>query len=225
LMLFDCLAVDGGDLAARPLEQRRAALERFHAGARRPDLLLSPASPSIEDARAWLANSGGALDGVVAKRLDEPYRHGERAMLKVKQHRTADCVVGGFRRVKGKREVASLLLGLFNDQGRLDHVGFCSGIAEADRGALTDRLEPLIEAPGFNGKAPGGPSRWNDGRESEWEPLRPDLVVEVLYDQVTARRFRHGTRILRWRPDKDAARCTMDQLIYALRPTELEGIL
>lgn len=225
LMLFDCMGFGGTDLAGRPLGERRTALERLHARHRRPDLLLSPASASVDDARAWLAASGGALDGVVAKRLDEPYRAGERAMLKVKQHRTADCVVGGFRRIKGGREVASLLLGLHDDQGLLDHVGFCSGIADADRAALTERLEPLIGRPGFDGKAPGGPSRWNGGKESEWEPLRPELVVEVVYDQVTAGRFRHGTRILRWRPDKDPRQCTADQLVPELRPAELERLL
>ena len=225
LMLFDCLARAGEDLAGRPLEARRAALERFHRDHGGPDLLLSPASRSIDDARGWLATSGGALDGVIAKRLDEPYRAGERAMRKVKQHRTADCVVGGFRRVDGGAGVASLLLGLYDDAGRLDHVGFCSGLAAADRPALAARLEPLIAAPGFDGKAPGGPSRWHTGRESQWEPLRPELVVEVLYDQVTAQRFRHGTRLLRWRPDKNPDQCTMEQLVHELRPAELESVL
>lgn len=221
LMLFDCLSVDDTDFSSAPLSARREALETFHARHARPGLLLSPCSDDINDATAWLATSGGALDGVVAKRLDEPYRGGERAMLKVKQHRSADCVVGGFRRVKEGSEVASLLLGLYDDNGKLNHVGFTSGIAAADRGALTAKLEPLAEAPGFTGKAPGGPSRWNDGRESEWVPLRPELVVEVLYDQVTGNRFWHGTRILRWRPDKAPEACTMDQLDHELRPAEL----
>lgn len=225
LMLFDLLAIDAANLADRPLRERRGALENFHADLAPCDLLLSPATTSIDIARAWLAASGGALDGVVAKKLEDPYRSGERAMLKVKQRRTADCVIGGFRRVKGERAVASLLLGLYDEQGWLDHVGFCSGIAEADRGALTARLEPLIEAPGFDGKAPGGPSRWNDGRESEWEPLRPELVLEVLYDQVTGGRFRHGTRLLRWRPDKAPRQCTKNQLIRELRPGEIDALL
>ena len=225
LMLFDCLAIGANDLSSLPLHERRAALVAFHADRVRADLLLSPASTAIETAREWLRASGGALDGVVAKRLDDPYRSGERAMLKVKQRRTADCVVGGFRRVKDGRKVASLLLGLYGADGRLDHVGFCSGIGDADRPALTKRLEPLVKAPGFDGKAPGGPSRWNGGRESEWEPLRPELVVEVLYDQVTAERFRHGTRLLRWRSDKSPAQCTMDQLMHELRPAELATVI
>ena len=221
LMLFDFLGLDGDDYLGSPLTDRRAALEAFHAKHQGPSLLLSPCG-DIDAARSWLAQSGGALDGVVAKQTNAPYRPGERAMLKVKQHRTADCVVGGFRRSKSKRgEVASLLLGLFDDAGLLNHVGFTSGIAAAERVALATKLTPLIEAPGFTGKTPGGPSRWNDGGEIEWEPLRSDLVVEVLYDQVTGARFRHGTRLLRWRPDKAPAQCTMEQLVYELRPAEL----
>ena len=223
LMLFDCLGDGGDDLLGRPLGERRGALEAFHARHGDPSLLLSPCG-DLAAARGWLAQSGGALDGVVAKRLDEPYRPGERAMLKVKQHRTADCVVGGFRRAKDGDGVASLLLGLYDEAGRLNHVGFTSGIAAADRAALAARLEPLIGAPGFTGKAPGGASRWNNGEESEWEPLRSELVVEVLYDQVTGARFRHGTRLLRWRPDKAPAQCTMEQLVYELRPAELETL-
>ncbi|WP_419828221.1 ATP-dependent DNA ligase [Sphingomonas sp.] len=220
LMLFDCLRDGETELLGRPLAERRDALEAFHARHAGPSLLLSPRG-DLAAARAWLARSGGALDGVVAKRLDEPYRPGERAMRKVKQHRTADCVVGGFRRARDGDGVASLLLGLFDEAGRLHHVGFTSGIAAADRGALAAKLGPLIEAPGFTGKAPGGPRRWNRGEESAWEPLRGELVVEVLYDQVTASRFRHGTRLLRWRPDKAPAQCTMDQLVHELRPAEL----
>lgn len=184
-------------------------------------MLLSDATIDISVARSWLARGGGALDGVVAKLLDGPYRPGERAMLKVKQHRSADCVVGGFRRVKEGRGVASLLLGLYDEAGRLNHVGFTSGIAATARLDMLRRLEPLIEAPGFTGKAPGGPSRWNNGQESEWEPLRSELVVEVLYDQVTGDRFRHGTKLLRWRPDKEPSQCLMDQLIHEVRPAEL----
>jgi ATP-dependent DNA ligase len=221
LMLFDCLGLNGADLIGRPLADRRAALEGFHARHHGPSLLLSPCGDA-DAARSWLAQSGGALDGVVAKRIADPYRPGERAMLKIKQHRSADCVVGGFRRTKdGTGGVASLLLGLYDDARLLHHVGFTSGIVAAERKALAVRLAPLIAAPGFTGKAPGGPSRWNDGRESEWEPLRAELVVEVVYDQVTAARFRHGTALLRWRPDKAPAQCTMDQLLHELRPAEL----
>jgi len=225
LMLFDCLALDGVDRVLRPLNERRVALEQFHAMEGGLSLLLSPATADGAKAQHWLDASGGALDGVVAKRLDQAYQAGERAMLKVKQHRTADCVVGGFRRGKGSSLVASLLLGLYDEAGKLNHVGFTSAIAQADKPALTAKLEPLIASPGFTGKTPGGPSRWNNGRESEWEPLRPDLVAEVVYDQVTGDRFRHGTAFMRWRPDKVPKHCRMDQLDYAVRPSELEGII
>ncbi|HEX8412292.1 MAG TPA: ATP-dependent DNA ligase [Sphingomicrobium sp.] len=225
LMLFDCLMVEGDDLLASPLELRRERLERFHGEHGGNALLLSDRTADIAIARSWLARGGGALDGVVAKRLAERYRPGERAMLKIKQRRTADCVVGGFRRAKDGDGVASLLLGLYDDGGRLNHVGFTSGIAAVERPALLRRLEPLIEAPGFTGKAPGGPSRWNNGTENEWAPVRSQLVVEVGYDQVTADRFRHGTSLLRWRPDKAPSQCRMEQLQHALRPAELATIL
>ncbi|MGK6354251.1 ATP-dependent DNA ligase [Sphingomonas sp. DT-207] len=226
LMLFDCLwSPDAGTLAGRPLAERRAALERFHAGHGSPDLRLSPATEDPAAAQAWLDAAGGALDGVVAKRLDEPYRPGERAMLKVKRLRTADCVVGGFRYAAKKREVGSLLLGLYDHAGLLHHVGFTSAIPAADRPALTRQLEALIEPPGFTGDAPGGPSRWSTERTGEWEPLRPELVVEVRYDHVTGRRFRHGTGFLRWRPDKAPRQCTMEQLEGEVRPALIEAAL
>lgn len=225
LMLFDCLDLDGDDLLDAPLAERRVALEWFHAQNGGPALLLSGRTDDVGVARSWLARSGGALDGVVAKRLDEPYRPGERAMLKVKQHRSADCVVGGFRRTKDSDGVGSLLLGLYDDVGLLNHVGFTSGIAAAERVALARKLDPLIAPPGFTGKAPGGPSRWNNGKNSEWVPLRSELVVEVLYDQVTGDRFRHGTKLLRWRQDKAPDQCRMDQLLHELRPAELDSMM
>lgn len=224
LMLFDCLGIDGRALVDAPLHERRHALEAFHREHGGPTLLLSHRTEERTIAETWLAQGGGALDGVVAKRLDEPYRAGERAMLKVKQHRTADCVVGGFRRTKEGDGVASLLLGLYDDAGLLQHVGFTSGIAAAERRALLATLEPLIAPPGFTGKAPGGPSRWNGGAESIWEPLRPERVLEVVYDQVTGDRFRHGTKLLRWRPDKAPEQCRMEQLIHEVRPAELSTI-
>jgi ATP-dependent DNA ligase len=224
LMLFDCLAVGNKSLIERPLVERRAALEQFHARDSNATLLLSPHASDLVGARAWLAASGGALDGVMAKPLNQPYRPSERAMLKVKQHRTADCVVGGFRRAKDNPLVASLLLGLYDAAGKLNHVGFTSALAKQDRAVLTERLEALAGSPGFTGRAPGGPSRWNDGKESEWVPLRPELVVEVSYDLVTGDRFRHGTGLVRWRPDKAPRQCRMEQLEYALRPSELADI-
>jgi ATP-dependent DNA ligase len=217
LMLFDCLW-HGEALAGHPLAERRAALEAFHAVHGGHALNLSPRTLDPALAGRWLAGTGDALDGVVAKRLDEPYRPGERAMLKVKRLRTADCVVGGFRYASGKPEVGSLLLGLYDDAGLLHHVGFTSALAAADRPALTARLEALIEGPGFTGDAPGGPSRWSTERSAEWQPLRPELVAEVRFDHVTGRRFRHGTGFLRWRPDKAPEQCTMEQLGLAVAP-------
>jgi ATP-dependent DNA ligase len=220
-MLFDCLRADGEPLLDEPLARRRSLLERIHRDADRRDLLLSPATDDRQKAEAWLAQGGGALDGVVAKRLDGAYEPGARAMVKVKRQRTADCVVGGFRYDREGRTIASLLLGLYDEAGLLDHVGFTSGLASEDRVELTRRLEALIEPPGFTGKAPGGASRWTTDRSAEWSPLRPELVVEVQYDQVTDRRFRHGTRLLRWRPDKAPGQCRMDQLQKELSPAEL----
>lgn len=148
---------------------------------------LSPFTRDLAEARLWLEGSGAALDGVIAKRLDGVYQPGERAMLKVKKRRTADCVVGGFRYERNSRVVGSLLLGLYNNQGKLDHVGFTATLRDLDREALTEQLEALIMPPGFTGGAPGGPSRWSTERSGEWQPLRPELVVEVRYDHVQRR--------------------------------------
>ena len=225
LMLFDALRLGDHDLADEPLDRRRDALEEFHRQYGNESLRLSPCSTQVEAARAWLAAAGGALDGVVAKRRDLPYLGGERAMAKVKQLRTADCVIGGFRRTADGEGVASLLLGLHDDAGKLDHVGFTSGMPAAERPMLLKKLLPLIEPPGFTGNAPGGPSRWATARSAEWSPLRPELVVEVIYDQVTNRRFRHGTRLHRWRPDKRPDQCTADQLVREISPAELEALV
>jgi len=222
LILFDMLLTpDGEDLTGAPLTERRAALERFFAKAEVPGIRLSPYTRDRKEAEAWLERAGGALDGVIAKRLDAPYESGERAMLKVKRIRSADCVVGGFRYGKDSNLVGSLLLGLFDDAGRLHHVGFTSMISNEERPALTRRLEKLKGPPGFTGRAPGGPSRWATERSGEWEPLKHELVVEVTYDQVTGDRFRHGTRLLRWRPDKDPRQCTFEQLEQEARPGKL----
>jgi ATP-dependent DNA ligase len=214
LTAFDLLAdADGRSLMDRPFATRRLALEAFAEAAGPSEALrLSPGVEDLVQAARWLDASGAETDGVVAKRLDEPYQPGERAMLKIKRLRTADCVVGGFRYAAGKPLVGSLLLGLYDEAGRLNHVGFTSTIANAERPELTRKLEGLAEPPGFTGRAPGGPSRWSDERSSEWTPLRPELVVEVRFDHVTGERFRHGTKLLRWRPDKAPRQCTLEQL-------------
>jgi ATP-dependent DNA ligase len=224
LMSFDLLELGGKSLLGESLSQRRKALEKFLLKNEVPGLLLSPATTNRKAALRWLKRSGGALDGVIAKRLDLEYRSGVRAMIKVKQQRTADCVVGGFRYAEKNHMVGSLLLGLFDDRGLLDHVGFTSAIPAKERPQLTKDLEALIEPPGFTGSAPGGPSRWNTERTGQWEPLKPELVLEVRYDQVTGRRFRHGTGFMRWRPDKDPRQCTFDQLAPELRPSELKEL-
>jgi ATP-dependent DNA ligase len=174
------------------------------------DLLATPGGETL--LQTPLLERRGALDGVIAKLLDASYHPGERAMLKVKKRRSADCVVGGFRYERNSRLVGSLLLGLYNSGGKLDHVGFTATLYDLDRKALTEQLEALIGPPGFTGNAPGGPSRWSTERSKEWQPLRPELVAEVRYDHVSGGRFRHGTRLLRWRPDKAPRQCTFEQI-------------
>lgn len=214
LILFDVLAIAKSAMLEHPFEKRRAALEAFMADSLIPNrLVISPYTRGLLEAQRWLDASGnGGTDGVVAKRLDDAYHPGKRTMIKVKRVRTADCVVGGFRYLADRKEVGSLLLGLYDAAGQLNHVGFTSNISNAERPALTRRLEQLHGEPGFTGKAPGGPSRWSTERSSQWQPLRPELVVEVKFDQVTGDRFRHGTKLLRWRPDKAPRQCTMEQI-------------
>lgn len=218
LVVFDLLEEGSRAWRDAPLRERRAALETFVAGVDAPALRLSPSTRERKTAAAWFGNFSTELDGVIAKRLDDAYVSGERAMLKAKRIRSADCVVGGFRYGTRSTEVGSLLLGLYNARGTLDHVGFTSGIAAKDKLDLTERLEKLKGGAGFTGKAPGGPSRWSTERSAEWVPLKPELVVEVLYDQITGDRFRHGTRLHRWRPDKAPEQCTFDQLAQPAAP-------
>jgi ATP-dependent DNA ligase len=216
LVVFDLLVDDRGrSLVALPLEQRRARLEAFAAKyfPQGKTVVLSRATRRQATARSWLERGGGDLDGIVAKRLDLPYRSGERnGMIKVKRQRTADCVVGGFRYASRGGGIGSLLLGLYDARGLLDHVGFCSSLNAAERKGLKQKLEPLRKPPGFTGRAPGGPSRWSTERSAQWEPLAPELVVEVGYDHVSNGRFRHGTRFVRWRPDKAPRQCTLEQI-------------
>ncbi|MDR9805575.1 ATP-dependent DNA ligase [Rhizobium hidalgonense] len=214
LVAFDMLLTPAGvPILDQSLRERRAALEGFAKDTSRPEhLILSPFTRDVTEASRWLSGSGGDTDGVVCKRVDGAYLPGERVMTKVKRRRTADCVVGGFRYESDSELVGSLLLGLYNEEGELDHVGFTSTITNAERRELTSRLEALRGGSGFTGKAPGGPSRWSTKRSSEWEPLAPELVVEVRFDHVTGRRFRHGTKLLRWRPDKKPSQCDYHQI-------------
>ena len=213
-IVFDCLLRKARQsLLLKPFEVRRAALEvLFESIGEGTGLTITSYTRDKRKAEKWLNDRQVSVDGVVAKRLDLPYQSGERAMLKVKRRRTADCVVGGFRYETGRKLVGSLLLGLYDDAGLLHHVGFTSALVDTEKHALTKRLEKLVAPPGFTGDAPGGPSRWSTARSAEWQPLRPKLVVEVRYDHVTGNRFRHGTKLVRWRPDKAPAQCTFEQL-------------
>jgi len=215
-IVFDLLVDDKGQsLVEQPLNERRQALERFvkryvdaNAG-----IHLAPCTTERDAAEDWLRGFGPGLDGVMAKRRDLAYQSGERTgMQKFKRMRSADCVVGGFRYGAKERLVGSLLLGLYDDAGLLHHVGFTSNIKAEHKPELTKRLEKLIEPPGFTGNAPGGPSRWSTERSGEWEPLATKLVVEVQYDHFSGGRFRHGTKFLRWRPEKAPRLCTLRQM-------------
>ena len=214
-IVFDLLAGDGKSYLKVPLRKRRKLLEKFARSDLRSakDIRLSPATTDYNVANNWFRKTGRDLDGIIAKLLDATYASGERtAAVKVKRMRTADCVVGGFRYATGARVIGSLLLGLYDDDGLLHHVGFISGFKTSERPALTKKFERLRKTPGFTGNAPGGPSRWSTDRSGQWEPVSPKMVVEVAYDHFTGGRFRHGTRFLRWRPDKDPRQCTMDQV-------------
>lgn len=207
---FDLLAQDRQSHLREPLRKRRAFLEKFKT---RGAVKLSPATTKLAQAKKWFGKVGGDLDGVIAKLLDAPYASGERsAAVKVKQIRSADCVIGGFRYATGSKLLGSLLLGLYDDDGLLHHVGFTSAFKNEDRQSLTTKFEALRKPPGFTGNAPGGPSRWSTERSGEWEPVDPKIVVEVTYDHFTGGRFRHGTKILRWRKDKAPKQCTFDQV-------------
>ena len=216
LMCFDLLVNERGkSLVQLPLSERRRELEEFLASSSPPELIrLSPASTESRQAKQWMRErSTMGLDGIIAKRLDEPYHSGDRnAMIKVKRIRTADCVVGGFRYAEKGNGIGSLLLGLYNADGLLDHIGFTSSFNAEQREELKKIVEPLIGPPGFTGRAPGGPSRWSTKRSTEWQPLKPKLVCEVSYDHFSGGRFRHGTKFIRWRPEKRPDQCTFEQL-------------
>jgi ATP-dependent DNA ligase len=226
---FDALSLAGEDLRALPFHERRKRLEQALAAARAP-LHLTPITRSAEGAREWLARFEGAgLDGVMAKRDDQPYQLGKRAMIKIKHQRTAECVVAGFRWHKNGPEtlVGSLLLGLYDDQGTLHHVGVTSSFTMAVRAQLVELLAPLREgalaahpwrdwaeeaAQAGSTRMPGGQSRWTGGKDLSWEPLRIERVCEVKYDHLQGDRFRHAATFLRWRADKPTADCRYDQL-------------
>jgi ATP-dependent DNA ligase len=214
-VVFDLLAEGKRPLFERPLMERRqqlaAFIERnFEKG---ESMRISPATSDVALAKRWLKGELARLDGVIAK-LDVPYAFGSRdAAFKIKRSYTADCVIGGFRQTR-EGAIASLLLGLYDNEGKLNHVGFVGSMSAAERERAAKLLRPIVEPPGFTGAAPGGPSRWRRAEDSPWFPVRPEIVIEVAFDHVTGHRFRHATRLLRWRPDKAPRQCTMEQLLH-----------
>jgi ATP-dependent DNA ligase len=232
LMCFDLLVNERDKpLIDFPLKERRRQLNRFLSGMSKNGMIrLSPSTEDRKQAEQWMRERASiGLDGIVAKLLEEPYRSGERTgMVKIKRIRTADCVVGGFRYAEKGGGIGSLLLGLYDDEGLLDHVGFSSSFSAEDRRKLKAVVERLVGSPGFTGHAPGGPSRWSTRRSSEWQTLKPELVCEVQYDHFSGGRFRHGTKFLRWRPEKSPRQCTFEQVVSSRKsrsrtPELLEG--
>jgi len=240
LALFDALALRGDDLRRQPFSQRRRQLEElavelgagYDPSSGQP-WLLSPSTTDIAVARRWFHEFEPAgFDGIVAKALDRPYAEGRREMVKVKHRRTVDCVVGGYRLQKDGGRVGSLLLGLYDDAGELHFIGHCSSFSEEGAAALLQALRGIESRPGDAGPAgfgeharhPGAPSRWTGDKDLDFVPLRPVLVIEVSYDQLTGDRFRHATRFERWRPDKDPRDCTMDQLERPKGPALIEAL-
>ena len=226
-LVFDMLRESGIDIVGHMLRERRVHLERFaRAFPAGETLRLSPVTTDRVVVDAWFASVGGALDGVIVKRADRAYASGKTdAAVKIKKMRTADCVIGGFRYAAASKDrVGSMLLGLYDDAGLLDYIGFCSAFPTGERRSLVERLRPYAGGSGFTGGAPAeAPSRWSRGadRDRSYVALRPDLVLEVAFDQVTGGRIRHGTTPLRWRTDKPASQCTVEQLQIAGSVLEL----
>lgn len=226
---FDALALDGRSLVELPLRERLAAAADLLDGLH-PPLFRTPSSTDPAVARDWFVRFEGAgLDGVIAKRLDGPYTPGLRTMIKVKHERTADCAVAGYRLHKDGNGVGSLLLGLFDDEGTLHHVGVAAGFSVKRRTELLDEIAPLREgalddhpwrewaamSAEHAGRMPGAQSRWNAGKDLSWTPLRVEWVAEVTFGQLQSGRFRHGVRFIRWRPDRVPSSCTYEQLDVA----------
>ena len=234
---FDLLALGDDDLRKRPFRERRALLEQALADSQ-PPVHLTPATTDRAVAEEWFDKFEGAgLDGVVAKPFDLPYREDQRVMLKVKHQRTADCVVAGFRWHKSGGVVGSLLLGLYDDEGNLRHVGVAAAFSMARRKELVEELAPYREnaleghpwgewaefMTASGGRAPGTGNRWNAGKDMSWEPLRAELVAEVAFDHLQGDRFRHATNFVRWRPDREPRSCTYAQLEVPV-PEELATV-
>jgi ATP-dependent DNA ligase len=234
---FDLLAADDRDLREAPFSERRALLEKLGKKFK-PPVYVTPLTTDAKLAGEWFDHFEGAgLDGVVVKRSDQPYREDERTMVKVKHQRTADCVVAGFRWHKSGGVIGSLLLGLYDEAGTLHHVGVAGAFTMARRKELVDELAPYRDnaleghpwqswasaVDEAGGRMPGGLSRWSQGKDMSWEPLRPELVCEVAYEHMQGSRFRHAAHFQRWRPDRDPASCTYDQLDVVV-PSELADV-
>jgi ATP-dependent DNA ligase len=217
---FDLLAVGSEDLRGRPLSERRARLEEELRNSAEP-IHITPHTRDIDLARDWFDRFEGAgLDGLIAKRLDQLYLPGKRGWIKYKHSRTADCVVIGFRWSADRSTLGALLLGLYDEDGQLHYVGHTSSFSVGEKRELLKKLEEMKEAksPEHMGRAPGGLSRWSHGKDTEWEPIRPELVCEVSYDKLQAgQRFRHATGFVRWRSDKPPRACKFDQIVSAAR--------
>jgi ATP-dependent DNA ligase len=214
LVAFDLLADRGEDLSERPFTERRQRLVELATGLDFP-WHLTPQTASEEVAKEWFHSFEPAgCDGIIAKNPALAYQHGKRAMIKIKHRRTIDVVVGGFREHKDGGKIGSLLLGLYNDDGEFHFIGHCSGFPNTDRVEIFERFMELRSEDSFDAeaRAPGAQSRWSGGKDNSWTPVQPGVVVEVSYDQLEGDRFRHASRFHRWRPDKDASQCTMDQL-------------
>jgi len=214
LVAFDLLADQGTDLRSMPFSERRSRLEALY-----PTLgdrwNLSPSTHDLAQAKAWFDEFEAAgCDGIIAKQLDASYVEGKREMIKIKHRRSVDCVVGGYRVHKDGDKIGSLLLGLYDESGDLHFIGHCSGFSDHDRGELLAQFEQLKSGESFGSEArqPGAESRWSGGKDMSWTPVEPGVVIQISYDQLAEGRFRHATRFERWRPDKDAEQCTMDQL-------------
>ena len=215
-MCFNLLVDEQGEaLNRRLLAEGLPLLQQFFRKIVEHSMVRpSPASPDHDQAKKWMHGLGKlGLDGIVAKRLDEPYHSGERiGMVKIRRIRTADAVVVGFRYAEKGGGSGSLLLGLYNSEGLLDHVGFTSSFNNEQRQELKKIAKPMIGGSGFTGSDPGGPSRWSTKRSTEWMRLKPQLVAEVQYDHFSCGRFRHGTKFVRWYPERKPGACTFDQL-------------
>lgn len=215
VVLFDMLAEGETDLRDRPFAQRRATLER--AVRRSASIHLTPQTADPDEAASWFERYEGAgCDGVVAKQLDQVYAPGKRTMIKIKHARTVDCVVGGYRDSKDSAVgvgIGSLLLGLYDQSGTFQFVGHTSSFTAEQRRELFEKLQPLVEDTGFGeGRTPGGPSRWSAGKDLSWTAIRPELVCEVSFEKLQSGRFRHASRFLHWRSDKDPHDCDFAQL-------------